>query len=237
LVTERDVQSALCRQFGYPSIEVLEERLRPELYMALAPFSRAAEQLNRILGQLLLVNYANGLAMAISSPDSAEGRSGFAANLAIAYAQAGKKTLLIDADLRKPRQHELFGVLNSFGLSTTLTESDVDPSNDGMLDYIFPTELFGLHLLSAGPARPNPVALLNSDRFATLIEDARISFDVVIIDTPPTQEYVDALMIASLTGNAVIVTKENHSRLGGVEDLVKSAKQRGIQILGTVLAQ
>ena len=233
LVTERDVQIALCRQFGYPSIEALEGRLSPDLYMALAPFSRASELLNKVTAQLLSLSHrSRGVAIAIVSSDPGEGRSAFAGNLALAFAQSGRRTLLIDGDLRRPRQHELFGVSNSVGLSALAAGREAP---DGELKLVSPTHLFGLSIIKSGAARANPIEILNSERFAGLVESARAAFDAVIIDTPPACVYADAEAVAAVAKRALIVTRAHSSRIGGVQEIMHLANRRRVQVLGAVL--
>jgi protein-tyrosine kinase len=234
LVSDRDVQIALCRQFGYPSVEELEGRLSPELYMALAPFSRAAELLNKVLAQLPRSrNGSGGLAIAIVSPDPKEGRSTFAANLALAYAQSGRKTLLIDGDLRRPRQHQLFGLSHARGLTSL---SGDWYAGDEELDLANPTQLFGLSIVQSGSTYANPIEVLNSERFAKLVGNACSTFDTVLIDTPPAREYADAEAIAGVAARALIVTREKCSHLERVQSIVASAKRLGVEVLGSVLA-
>lgn len=235
LVTARDVQIALCRQLGYPSIEALEERLSPDLYMALAPFSRAAELLNKILAQILsLSKQARGVAIAVVSSEPGEGRSAFAGNLALAFAQSGRQTLLIDADMRRPRQHELFGIANSTGLSALAFYRNPE---EGELKLVSRTHLFGLSIIKAGAAHANPIEILNSERFAALVEKARTEFDAVIIDTPPACVYADAEAIAAVAKRALIVTRAHRSRVEGVQELVQLAKRRKVKVLGAVLGR
>ena len=234
LVTERDVQIALCRQFGYPSVEDLEGRLGSELYMALAPFSRAAERLNKVLGQLPRPLNGAGLSLAVVSPDPKEGRSTLAANLALAYAQSGKKTLLIDGDLRKPRQHQLFGLDSLRGLTSLSSDWY---AGDTELDLVHSTRLFGLAIVQAGAIYANPIEVLSSSRFAKLVADARSEYEAVIVDTPPARVYADADAIAAIAARVLIVAREDYTALGGVQAIAESAARRGVEVVGSVLGR
>ncbi|MBN1238363.1 MAG: polysaccharide biosynthesis tyrosine autokinase [Gammaproteobacteria bacterium] len=235
LVSERDVQIALCRQFGYPSVEDLEGRLGPELYMALAPFSPAAELLNKVLAQLpRTADGEEGLSIAIVSPDPKEGRSTLAANLALAYAQSGRRTLLIDADLRKPSQHRLFGLGSMRGLTSLSSDWY---AGDEVLDLVHPAHLFGLSIVQAGSTYANPIEVLNNERFAKLVADARVEYEAVIIDTPPARSYADAEAIAAVAARMLIVTREHYSQLESVRSIVDSARRHRVEVLGAVLGR
>ncbi|MGO4549187.1 CpsD/CapB family tyrosine-protein kinase [Paenibacillus sp. 2TAB23] len=135
----------------------------------------------------------------VTSSKPSEGKSTTCANMAVAYAQANKKVLLIDADLRKPSQHHIFGKSNRTGLTTALF------NQLALEDIIQFTNTDNLSIIQAGPTPPNPSELLSSEQMAALLKTAREKFDVVIIDTPPIMSVTDAQIVATQSDGVVLV--------------------------------
>ncbi len=129
----------------------------------------------------------------VTSPTAGDGKSSVSANLAVAMAQSGRETLLIDCDLRRQTQHDRFGVKNEFGVTSIIAgERNLD-------DAIQPTVVENLHLLSSGPPCANPAEILTTDDFAQMLQDAKAKFDFVIVDTPPVLPVTDPVIISSHT--------------------------------------
>ena len=159
----------------------------------------------------------------ISSPQPGEGKSTTTANLAIAYAQLGKKTLLIDADLRKSVQHNVFNVNRGSGL----TEFLVDEVKD--IEFVIQrTEIPNLHILSAGRVPPNPSELLGSDKMNNLVQKLESMFDMVLLDSPPIIAVTDASMISKEIDAVAVVIKTGQTE--------KSAVDRSLEVLKNVRA-
>jgi len=137
----------------------------------------------------------------VTSSRPGEGKSTTCANLAVAYAQTSKKVLLIDADMRKPSQHHLFGKSNRLGLTTALFRQKE------LQEVIQQTNTDDLAIISAGPTPPNPSELLASKRMAALLETARERYDVVIIDTPPLMYVTDAQIAAAQSDGVILVVE------------------------------
>lgn len=165
----------------------------------------------------------------ITSSGPREGKSSTTANLAVSMAQAGKSVLIIDADLRNPTQHKIFGLLNTEGLSMVLVE-DIS-----VFDVVKPTEVPGLSILTAGPIPPNPAELLGSNRMKNLLEELSDRFDEVIIDTPPVIAVTDAAILAQAVDGVVLVLASGEVN----KDYAVRAKEQldkvGAKILGAVL--
>ena len=165
----------------------------------------------------------------VTSANPGDGKSTSASNLAVVYAQAEKRVLLIDADLRKPTMHHFFMVSNRGGLTNVLTKQMV-------LDAaIKDTAIEGLQVLPSGPTPPNPSELLSSRRMAELLKELRGRYDVIIVDTPPVLAVADAQIVSSLCDGTVLVMKA-----GGVKrELALKAKasleHAKARILGVVL--
>lgn len=169
--------------------------------------------------------------LVVSSTGPAEGKTLCAVNLAIAAAMANKRTLLIDADLRKPRLAKLFPDAPAIGLSDLLA-GDSAFSYDNLVS---PTQVPNLSFLSAGTIPPNPVELLESQRFASLLAQLTAAFDMVIFDAPPCLNMVDALVIGRQTDGLVYVLRAFSSNKFATQQSVRQIQLANINILGAVL--
>ncbi len=234
LLTEADIQFGLARQFAFPYLRASVEKknVSDELVAAYQPFSPVAEQLRAVRSQIMLrwIDKAEQRhVLTVVGTERGEGRSFLAANLAIVFAQLGERTLLIDADLRNPRQHELFVLQNKVGLSTYLAGRSRDES------ILRITDLTGLFVLPAGPVPPNPLELLSRQTFDELMSYVRSNFDVVIIDTPGLATGDDAALVAVRAGAALAVARGNQTRVAAFADMVHGLTNAGVAVVGSVL--
>ena len=234
ILTEADIQFALSRQFSYPYLRAADQKkpVSTELVAAYQPFSPVVDQLRAIRSQLMLRWFDKSeqrQVLAIVSTDRGEGRSYLAANLAVVFSQLGERTLLIDADLRHPRQHELFKLNNSTGLSTVLSERSRDEA------IVRITDLVGLFVLPSGPTPPNPLELISRPLFDDFIERMRTTFDIVIIDTPGLSEGEDGAIVAIRAGAAVAIAQAKQTRVAEFNDLVQGLMNAGVSVVGSVL--
>jgi len=227
-----DLRRAIAQQYDLPHLAPGIKRISSELVVAAEPFHRCAEQI-RALRTQLLVRWANGAIrgrmLAITSPGMREGRSYIAANLAVAFAQLGERTLLIDADLRKPRQHRIFGIDDSIGL-TALLSGRADNSA-----IIAMREFGNLSVLPAGVPAPNPLELLSRDAFVILLHELQRDYQVILLDTPPAQLCADAQSIAFRTGSALVLARKDHTRVVDTNRLISDIRETGAGIAGTIL--
>ena len=235
LLSEADVQFALSRQFSYSYLRRTADGDKPvsdELIAAYEPFSPRVEQLRAIRSQLMLRWFDKAdqrQVLTIVGTERGEGRSYLAANLAVVFSQLGERTLLIDADLRRPRQHELFFLENKVGFSTVLSGRSREEA------IIRIPDLAGLCVLPAGPVPPNPLELLNRLNFDEFMIQAKATFDVVIIDTSALSTGEDAAMIAVRTGAALAVARSSATRVAAFTDLVQGLMNAGVAVVGSVL--
>ena len=235
LLSEADIQYALSRQFAYAYLRNTpgdKKTVSDELVAAYQPFSSRVEQLRAIRSQLMLRWYDKAderQVLAIVGSQRGEGRSYLAANLAVVFSQLGERTLLVDADLRNPRQHELFFLENQIGFSTILSGRSREESIVRMPD------LAGLSVLPAGPVPPNPLELLNRLNFDEFMIQVKTSFDIVIIDTPALSVGEDAAMIAVRTGAALAVARSAQTKVAEFADLVQGLMNTGVNVVGSVL--
>lgn len=230
LVQKTDLQRALAIQFGYPCLQPGEGQLGPELVTAYRPFSPQGEAVRDLRSQLLLRCFnVENCAIAVVSPRPGDGRTFAAANLAVAFAQWGRNTLLIDADLRGPRQHTLFNIDNRLGLSAVLRGRP-------MRDALQVVPYFGnLSVLPAGPIPPNPLELVGRNEFSRLVREAQETFDVVMIDTPAASSGADAQVIAAQAGSALMIAREDVSRLDELQELIDRVAGAGANVVGAAL--
>jgi len=229
LASADDVLAALSQQFHYP----YDRRERSAELVALTqPFSPQAEAFRALRSQVMMrlnTDADSRRALAVISPDSGDGKSFFAANLAVTLAQLGGRTLLVDGDLRGPRQHEIFGVPNQVGLSSMLSGRH-DASAVQQIDGIS-----SLYLLPVGATPPNPLELLDRPAFALMMRELVTGFDHVVVDTPAAVYGADASVIASRCGAALILARRNESRLADLQELMRQLDGAAAQVLGVIV--
>jgi protein-tyrosine kinase len=232
LLSEEDIGLALSSQFRYAWVPVADDTLDRSLVAAYQPFSTAVEDL-RALRSALKLRWldvsADHKALAIVSPGAHEGRSHIVANLAIVFSQLGERTLVVDADLRRPRQRRLFKVKGQKGLS------DILAGRCGFEAVVPVAPLHHLSVLPAGIAPPNPQELLGGDAFPALLATLCRDYDVVIFDTPNATEYADVHTVAKRAGAAVLVTRQHASSLSRAGLLARTLQQCDTTVVGAVL--
>lgn len=234
LVSRDDVLWALSKQFHYPYVSAAAaSTFNPELVTALDPFDEASEMFRDVRAQLVMGVMAPDLprrGLAVLSPNIGDGKSYFAANLAVVFSQLGGRTLLIDADMRTPRQHLLFNIpAGHAGLSGILagrTEDDVI--------HELPN-LPGLFLLPAGTVPPNPLELVQRPTFALLLQEVCTKFDHVIIDSPAASHGADARVLAAISGTALIIGRRDHSRVDAIANLTNQLNKARVRLAGVVI--
>jgi len=164
-----------------------------------------------------------------TSASPQEGKSTVVANLGIALANAGKKTILVDMDLRNPVLHRFMGIDNSVGLSSIVLDG-------GEPDAIISHTVFDrLHLLTSGPVPPNPAELLSSSTVRELLASLAEEFDVVLADAPPVIGLTDAVVIGTILGNAFIVVRAGRTSRQQTSGAVRMLENVGCRVLGAVL--
>jgi protein-tyrosine kinase len=233
LLNEADVLYALSLQFDYPFIQPGGSRpISPEVVAAYKPFSPEGERMRALRSQLQLRWFAEAgrdSALAVVSGARSEGRSHLAANLAVTFAQLGQRTLLIDGNLRSPRQHSLFKVENQVGLSSLLAGR----MQDQVVTFVH--GIPGLAILPAGPTPPNPAELLSRPAFSRILEQSKSSFDIVLIDTPAFDSGVDAALLARATGAALAIARNHVTRTVSFTNVVGHLNDSGVHLVGSVL--
>jgi capsular exopolysaccharide synthesis family protein len=169
-----------------------------------------------------------------TSPEAGDGKSFVTANLAIAYAQEDKKVLLIDADLRRGRQHEIFEVMNV--TSGGYTNLMLNYKENIQLDkYIFPTFDKNIDLLPTGPTPPNPVELLGSENNKKLLEKLKKKYDLILLDCPPVIGLSDSLILASMSDVNLITVSAKKTKMENLERTKKMFEQANAKITGVII--
>jgi protein-tyrosine kinase len=194
------------------------------------PDSARSERIRALRTELMLLvgDARRDNVLALLSPGPAEGRSQLCAELAISFAQAGRRTLLVDADMRHPRQHLLFNADNQWGLAQALAlgESPSMYGVEGVPD---------LSLLTAGVLPPNPLELVSNRRFESMMDAWRRSYDFVLIDTPSVSQYADGLAIATAATRVLLVSRTESTSYSGMKDLLRRLAPTQARILGAVV--
>jgi len=233
LLAHTDIQHALSHQYDYPYLLRSDESVSDTLVAAYNPFSPQVEALRTLRSQLMLRRFtgdANSKMLSVVSPSSQEGRSYLAANLAIVFSQLGERTLLIDADMRNPCQHQLFKLENRNGFSSVLANRNDRQAVQRVNKFI------DLSVLTAGPTPPNPQELLGRSSLRGLLLELNEQFDVILVDTPPAADFADAHILTARTGAAVMLTRKNKSLLELVRQQTESMTRSGIEVVGTVMS-
>jgi chain length determinant protein tyrosine kinase EpsG len=231
LASRDDVLAALSQQFDYPVATGAGARLGDELVALVDPFGARAEHFRSLRSQLMMRVFAGAApqpALAVISPDVGDGRSYCAANLAVVLAQLGGRTLLVDADLRSPRQHALFQLDNRAGLSSILSGR----SDQGAIQPV--AAVPSLFVLTAGTTPPNPLELVERASFGLLMRELTAKFDHVVIDTPAAVHGADASVVAARAGAALVVARKDKSRFATLQELVASFAGTPAQLAGVV---
>jgi chain length determinant protein tyrosine kinase EpsG len=228
-----DVLFALAQQFNYPYAREEQRKLSPELVALNEPFSRQAEAFRAIRSQLMMRVFGQGhaasRALAVVSPAPGDGKTYFAANLAVVLAQLGGRTLLMDADLRGPRQHEVFHLPNKSGLSAILSGR----SERHAVQRV--PGVPALFVLSAGTTPPNPLELVERPAFGLLMRELVTRFEHVIVDTPAYQYGADGPVIASRCGAALVIARKHSSRIDALQDLVRILSGGSTKVAGAIV--
>jgi len=222
------------QQFHYPFTHesAAVQALANELVAAKDPFSDRAEEFRSLRRLILSTVYATAdrPALAVVSAEAGDGKTYMAANLAISFSQLGGRTLLIDANLRQPRLHRLFGTRAEVGLSNLLAGEF-----SGGEAVIAIDGLEGLSFLGAGVPAADPVRLLQQARFSMLLERLVDTFDYVLIDTPSHDDGPDARLIAARAGAALVVGRRGHSRIAKVRGLLSQLHLGPTSVAGVVM--
>jgi len=234
LKTSDDVENVL----GLPTLGMITKMRggneRGEMYRLatlLYPRSPAAESYRSLRTNTEFASVdAQTRSVLVTSSVPGEGKTTTATNLAVAMAQAGQKTILLDADFRRPGVHKVFNLSNTAGLSTLLRR-DQTP----VLQTVQETEQDDLLVITTGPLPSNPAELLRSKRMAAVLQELTVMADFVVIDSPPVQAVTDAVILSSITDGTLLVIDAGRTHRGTAAAAREALAKTGARVLGVVL--
>ncbi len=231
LINSGDLLQALSRQFDYPCLPAESPLLSKRLLAIYQPFGEESEKYRALRSHLMLSLFSDERKLlAVVPSEDATTAIDVAANLAIMFAQAGERTLLVDADMRAPAMHELFAVNASPGLSDVLIGRIPLKQAIAKIEAI-PT----LSLLCAGVVPPNPQELLSRSIFSSFIDIAAKIYDVVILSTPAAAASADAQLVAARAGNCLLSVARHSSSYTTVKRIRETFAATGIHIVGATI--
>ena len=230
LITEADISQALALQFNYPYLQPGKGGYSNRLAAAYEPFSPNVESLRGLRSQLIAQWFSQGYkSLALIGTNEAVENSFLAANLAIVFSQLGQRTLLIDANLRQPHQHEIFKLSQKQGLSDII-------AGRADLSVIAKIETFSdLSILGAGTIPPNPQELLSNPGFNALMASVIGQYDIVLVDTTPATVSADVQATVARCGGALIISMINDTSFSELSDIRDQINLTGARIVAAVV--
>lgn len=166
--------------------------------------------------------------LVVTSPTANEGKSVTAANLAVTMAQGGRRTILVDCDLRRPSLHTLFGIDNAAGLTTMILD-------EGQEAPLLPVGVDNLYLLPSGPQPPNPADLLGSRQVERVLESLLQRADILLIDAPPVLGFSDAVILGARADGVLLVLRAGKTRREDAEQAKAQLERANVRIVGATL--
>lgn len=201
-----------------------------DLFVHTHPMSAAAECCRTIRTNLTFMSADEPLrALVVTSASPREGKTTVTANVAISLAQSGKRVLLVDTDLRRPRVHRAFGVSSARGVTSVIV------GEARLTDVVQPTSIPNLDVLACGPIPPNPSELLHSQRFGDLVAEALESYDRVIFDSPPLGAVTDAAVLAPQVDGTLLVVKAHSTTRDALASTLRQLRDVTANVVGAVL--
>ncbi len=211
--------------------------MKKELIAELDPKSPISEVFRTLRTNIQFMNTKGKLkTILVTSTFPGEGKSWVASNLAVTFAQAGKKVVIIDADMRKGRQYSIFGVSPIPGLSNYLSGIGIDEDEElDIVDFVQETEVDNLFIIPAGNIPPNPSELLISPQMVDLLDQLKELCDIVILDGTPNELVTDSLILARLVDSTVIVTASKETKKENLRRAITNIQNVGGKIAGVVV--
>ena len=206
--------------------------MKEELIVYNRPKSNISEDIRTIRTNLQFTSSEDeSQSFLVTSSIPGEGKSFISSNLAVAFAQTGASTIIVDSDLRLGRVHKIFNVSNSKGLSNLLVGNNINKLDS----YIKETKIPNLYVISRGMVPPNPSELLNSNNARKLIDTLKDNFDYVIFDGVPINGLPDSLILAGLLDRVVLVASANYTNIDDLNDTKKALEKIDAKIAGVCL--
>ena len=177
-------------------------------------------------------NKEETLTLLVTSTVPGEGKSWVTSNLAVAFAQTGKKVVIIDSDMRKGRLHNIFEIPIYPGLSNYLAETE---ENNEIEKFIYETEVENLSVIPAGNVPPNPSELLSSEKMVKGLEELKEKFDIILFDSTPCMLVTDAVIISRIVDYTIIVSSHKTTKIEDLKTIQKNIENVGGKIAGVVI--
>lgn len=209
--------------------------MQNEIITFTSPKASVSEVFRTLRTNVQFMNASNDQkSILFTSTQAGDGKSWIAANLAITFAQAGKKVILVDTDMRRGRQHNIFELPNNKGLSNYLILS-VKDSQEVLGEYIQPTMVDNLFVITAGIVPPNPSELLTSKKMVDLIHTLENIADIVIFDSTPSTMVTDAMVISRYVGSTIIVASHKKTKMETLKQIKRNIENVGGKVAGVIL--
>lgn len=213
--------------------------MRKEVIVHQDPKSPISEIFRTLRTNIQFMNTKGKLrTVLITSTLPGEGKSWISSNLAVTFAQAGRKVIIIDADMRKGRQYSIFGLSPTPGLSNYLSGMDSEYNEvetDNLSNFIQETNIENLSIIAAGNVPPNPSELLITPKMEELLNKLKESYDIIIIDGTPSQLVTDSLILTRLVDSTLIVTASKQTKKEDLKKVIRNIKNVGGKIAGVVV--
>ena len=213
--------------------------MRKELVTHFIPKAPESEMFRNLRTNIQFMNSEKPLkTLMVTSTMPREGKSYVSANLAVVFAQAGNRVILVDCDMRKGRQFSIFNILPRPGISNYLSgvvEQEGFGDVNNIDNYIQKTEIENLGIITAGTIPPNPSELLISERMSELIDKLKERCDIVIFDTPPSLIVADAVILARQVDSCVLVTAHNKTKIDDIKKVKEAIENVGAKVAGVVI--
>lgn len=212
--------------------------MEKELIVKKDPKSPVSEVFRTLRTNIQFMNSNKNLkTLLLTSTVPSEGKSLVAANLAVTFAQANKRVVLIDCDMRKGRQHNIFGTTQKPGLSNYLSgiSSEGNDEDEDLTKYIRSTEIENLYLIPAGNIPPNPSELIATKKMINLLEELKELCDIVILDGTPSLIVTDAVILSRFVDSTIIVTAQKITKAEDLRKVKKDIENVGGKLAGVVI--
>jgi chain length determinant protein tyrosine kinase EpsG len=234
LLQPDDIRAALAQQYNYSLLpRGGQSGVADDVIAAYSPESDGLEPLRALRSQLIFgwLRETARPVLGVVSPEAGDGRSWLIANLGVLFSQAGYRTLVIDADMRRPRQHELFNLDNTAGLSALLA------GRAGSEVAFRVHEQLRLFVIPSGLVPPNPQELLARPVFGSLLDHYAKQFDLVVIDTPAIAKSADAQILSGHAGSALMLVRRHHTRNSRLAHAMKAMGVAGAKVIGSIITE
>lgn len=231
LINQSDIQQVVALQFNYNYLQAGQGNFHDDLISVYTPFIKKAEAYRALRSQLMMKWFKKGnRVLAIGSANRQEGVSYLTANLGVVFAQLGARTLIIEANMRTPRQHAIFNPYDNIGLSDVLVgRANTEEAIKDVLN------IPDLSLLTAGTIPPNPQELLGRTSFNILIKTLKDHYDVILIDTPAAIESADAQSAFELAQGVLFVSRLDHTKHDDVLNVTNQIEMSEAILVGAVM--